>query len=352
MIFWDKQHHDFEAWVSISGAKLNRVLSLSPSMLRVLQIKLGVSLLVSLKKCRRFVARSPTFSRIFLARLLLFSHAELNCPWPSPYQLRLLLGVSWDDVRMALSAVRSMIDRISRERIVDVTITILALVLGLYPRQLVQPDQCLGLWISASYSAKRASSCSSVFTMAQGLPKQMMCSYLLTTLQRLPHPPSELTERWQDGPSQRNLLSQAMDLANQLARAIQEAVLGPYEGQHSHAWLVSWLEIKRRLSKFTQEVTDEELERNWQKQSKWKVSFTDPPLRLEEWGELQGPGRLLESSFEYSTARPSQLSGLEESSAASVWMARSWRGARCAVVARLINWSRFPWTMRKQRSQS
>ncbi|KAJ7815461.1 hypothetical protein B0H13DRAFT_1924162 [Mycena leptocephala] len=105
-------------------------------MLRVLQIKLGGSLLVSLEECRGFVAQSPTFSHIFLARLLLFSHAELKCFWPTPYQLRLLLGVSWDNVRMALSAARSMIDRISREQVVARTITILALVLELYPANL------------------------------------------------------------------------------------------------------------------------------------------------------------------------------------------------------------------------
>jgi hypothetical protein len=138
MLLWDEQYNQvFPQFPQFTDPNdLNRILALSPQMHHVLQTKLCGALLVSLAECCHFVSQSPGFARIFLARLLLFSHAGYILHWPSPYQLRLLLGVSWDDIRVTLSAARSIIGQASCAQIIAGTITILALVLELYPTQL------------------------------------------------------------------------------------------------------------------------------------------------------------------------------------------------------------------------
>ncbi|KAF7328941.1 hypothetical protein MVEN_02524000 [Mycena venus] len=133
MFFWDtvqEPNLNDQKWT-------NRVLSLSPKMLRVLQIKMSGSLLVPLEDCRQVVARSPGFVRIFQARMLFYTH--LGYPnLLSLYLVRLLLkGVSWDDIMATLSIMRSITGGGSQERAVAGTITILALSLELYPANIL-----------------------------------------------------------------------------------------------------------------------------------------------------------------------------------------------------------------------
>ncbi|KAF7328943.1 putative nwd2 protein [Mycena venus] len=67
MFFWDRTQHPLDgAFKNDDGKWTNQVLSLSPEMLRVLQIKMSGSLLVPLEDCRQVVARSPGFVRLLL----------------------------------------------------------------------------------------------------------------------------------------------------------------------------------------------------------------------------------------------------------------------------------------------
>ncbi|KAF7328902.1 hypothetical protein MVEN_02519900 [Mycena venus] len=109
------------------------VLSLSPQMLRVLQMRMSGSLLVSLADChRQIMAQSLQFTRIFQARWLLLGLLGSQPNLPSLYQVHLLLGVSWDDIIAVLSTVRAIVDQGSQQ-VAAGTLTILAVSLELFP---------------------------------------------------------------------------------------------------------------------------------------------------------------------------------------------------------------------------
>ncbi|KAJ7876675.1 hypothetical protein B0H14DRAFT_2713624 [Mycena olivaceomarginata] len=143
MFLWDSRR-DPVCQNFFQHTELNGILSLSVQNLRVLQAKMSGSLPVSeLANCRQFLARSPDFARIFLARWLLYDH--ILAPYmPSLYRLRLVLGVSWADITAGLSVVRSIIGGGSREQVVGGTITILGLVLELYPTHFLNLTSDLG----------------------------------------------------------------------------------------------------------------------------------------------------------------------------------------------------------------
>jgi hypothetical protein len=110
-----------------------KILSLSPQSLCTLQTKMSSSSSVSLADYRQFVAQFPEFARLLQARWLLQGYKSLEFHSPLQlYHVRLLLGVSWDDM-MVLSALHSLLGGRTRKQLIAGTITILALALELYP---------------------------------------------------------------------------------------------------------------------------------------------------------------------------------------------------------------------------
>ncbi|KAF8166810.1 hypothetical protein K438DRAFT_1941630 [Mycena galopus ATCC 62051] len=138
MFLWDTLYNP-AYWGSMALRNMARILALSPGMLRMLQTRMPRLSSPSLIYCRHFVARAQGFARIFQARWLLWCLTKLHMSrpnLPSLYLVRLLLGISQDDMIATLTAARSMIDRASPERGVGGTITILALTLEHYPASL------------------------------------------------------------------------------------------------------------------------------------------------------------------------------------------------------------------------
>jgi hypothetical protein len=130
-----------------------QIFSLSPQMLHVLQNQMSGSSLASLADCRQTVTQSPEFVRILQAQWLLHGHefsTDEPCPSqasprPAPtvpdphegslglYHIRLLLGVSWNDILAALSVLRSLIGGGSRKQVSAGALCIVALSAELYP---------------------------------------------------------------------------------------------------------------------------------------------------------------------------------------------------------------------------
>ncbi|KAJ7890838.1 hypothetical protein B0H13DRAFT_875440 [Mycena leptocephala] len=103
-------------------------------MLRMLWTKMSGPSLASPADCYQFVVQFPNFIRILQARWLLQSY--LARPFrlsPNLYNVRLLLSLSWDDIRAALSALRRIIGGGTRSQVIAGTITLLALASELYP---------------------------------------------------------------------------------------------------------------------------------------------------------------------------------------------------------------------------
>jgi hypothetical protein len=133
MIVWEHSHRALCATLNGQGI-FTQIFSLSPRTLRVLQTKMSGLSLASLAHCHQFVVQFPKFARILQARWLLHYYSfQLFYPLPNLYDLQLLLGLPWDDVLAALSALRPIIGGETRNQVVAGTITILALVLELYP---------------------------------------------------------------------------------------------------------------------------------------------------------------------------------------------------------------------------
>ncbi|KAF8160202.1 hypothetical protein K438DRAFT_1942388 [Mycena galopus ATCC 62051] len=132
MVLWDASY-DCGLSTFMRQVGMSQILSLSPQILLVLQTKMSGSLLRPLADCRQFVARSPEFARIFQAQWLLYSHLNQPHHLLSVYHLHQILGVSWDETMATLVAVRSIVDRGSRTRLVAGTFTILLLVAELHP---------------------------------------------------------------------------------------------------------------------------------------------------------------------------------------------------------------------------
>ncbi|KAJ7239711.1 hypothetical protein C8J57DRAFT_109420 [Mycena rebaudengoi] len=285
MFVWDKQHHD-DFCKFIHPSELSCLFTQSSRVLHMLQTMLSNSLLASPAACRLLVAQIPEFARIFQARLLLFCQLYRSDLYrPILYQVRLLLGVSWDNMLAALSAVRSIIDRASHVRVVAGTITILALVLELYPAELPRLISDLGCGLlhliqqngsvhaalysesnnSLSYRTHRywgtfircspKSSTELLSQLHKFVPPwdlftsppnmfDMLCPEdfynVLQWLKSLPDPPLELIERWQ--------------------------------GYLKKSRLIFMGRVKER--KGQDEMNDERLEMEWRQISQWMVGFS------------------------------------------------------------------------------
>jgi hypothetical protein len=158
MIIWDESHVDYYASSDAVNERGN-FLPPSPQSLRVFQTKISRASLASLADCRQFVVQFPELVRILQAKWLLqrYLFAPFRVP-PTLYDVRLTLGLSWNDIITALSALRPVIGRGTQKQVIAGTITIIALALELYPANLpsLTSDLAVGLLhliqrIGASY---------------------------------------------------------------------------------------------------------------------------------------------------------------------------------------------------------
>jgi hypothetical protein len=111
-----------------------RIFSLSPPRLHVLQTKMSDPSLASLADCRQFVVQFPEFARLFQVSCLLQSYlfGSFYC-LANFYIVRLLLGLSWDDIMATFSTLRQIVGGGTQNQVIAGTITILALAVELYP---------------------------------------------------------------------------------------------------------------------------------------------------------------------------------------------------------------------------
>jgi hypothetical protein len=146
MFAWENSQNDYQA-TFIGQHNFAKTLSLSPQSLRVLQTKMSGVSSASLADCHQFVVDFPEFVRILQTRCLLQSYLSFDDLPNLLYEVRHLLGLSWDDIMPSLSTLRRIIGGGTRNQVIAGTITILAHALELYPIDIssVVSDLAVGL---------------------------------------------------------------------------------------------------------------------------------------------------------------------------------------------------------------